>query len=232
MVGYYYKTGAEIYSILRFMKNSLNLPYIPSAGSIEVVKMYADKKYRFSFFLNERKEIVYLIEQLGDGTTNYSKEEKEMTKEEALKKIEDLKEYVEKCEEKEKEIPKMQTNCLRDVNQCEIKAGLCSNFNRYITFQHQDTNAIWAIMSIELAHLLYCREYLGVLDHLTWANWKVDFDKHTCEYKVYSYVQTSAFVDTSNIVPEFMWYFENKDDAQRICDYMNKYVAHVKKNMF
>jgi hypothetical protein len=37
--------------------------------------MYADKKYRFSFFLNERKEIVYLIEQLGDDTTDYSKEE-------------------------------------------------------------------------------------------------------------------------------------------------------------
>jgi hypothetical protein len=76
MVGYYYKTGAEIYSILRFMKNCLNLPYIPSASSIEVVKMYADKKYRFSFFLNERKEIVYLTEQLGDDTTDYSKEEK------------------------------------------------------------------------------------------------------------------------------------------------------------
>lgn len=155
-----------------------------------------------------------------------------MTKEEALKKIEELKEYVEKYEEKEKEIPRMQTNCLRDVNQCEIRAGLCSNFNRYITFQNQNTNAIWAIMSIELAHLLYAREYLGVLDHLTWANWKVNFDACAREYKVYSYTLVSAFVDTSNVVPEFMWYFDNKDDAQRVCNYMNRYVKDIKKNMF
>lgn len=153
-----------------------------------------------------------------------------MSKEDALNAIDELKKYVEKCEEQE--IPEMQANCLRDVNQCEIKAGLCSNFNRYITFQNRDTNAIWAIMSIELAHLLYAREYLGVLGHLTWANWKVDFDTCACEYKVYSYTLVSPFVDTSNIIPKFMWYFDNKDDAQRVCNYMNKYVKDVKKNMF
>lgn len=164
------------------------------------------------------------------GQTHKLKEEKTMTKEEALKKIEELKEYVEQCEEKE--IPKMQTNCLRDMNQCEIRAGLCSNFNRYITFQYQNTNTIWAIMSIELAHLLYAREYLGVLDHLTWANWKVDFDARACEYEVYSYTLVSVFVDTSIVVPEYMWYFDNKDDAQRVCNYMNRYVRDVKRNMY
>ena len=170
------------------------------------------------------------------GQTHKLKEANKMTKEEALKKIEELKEYVEKCEEneneKEKEIPEMQTNCLRDTNQCELKAGLCSTFNRYIAFQNRDVNAIWAIMSIELAHLLYAREYLGVLGHLTWTNWKVDFDTRACEYKVYSYTLTSTLVDTSSIVPKFMWYFDNKDDAQRVCNYMNKYVKDVKKNMF
>lgn len=152
----------------------------------------------------------------------------DMTKEEALKKIEELKAYVEQWDEKE--IPKMQTNCLRDINQCQIKAGACSNFNRYITFQNQDTNAIWAIMSIELAHLLYCREYLGV--ESLQADQDAD-DVYRLVYNVYSgcyKVNHYGCVDPCE--DEIMWFFKNYKDAQRVCDYMNKYVKDVKRNMY
>lgn len=164
-----------------------------------------------------------------------SKEEDEMdiskmTKEDALKAIDELKAYVEKCEEKEKEIPKMQTNCLRDINQCEIKAGACSNFNRYLTFTNQDTNNIWAILVIELAHLLYCREYLGVeplhADQDADDVYRLVYDVYSGCYKVNYYTCVDPCED------EIPWFFKDRKDAERTRDYMNRYVKDVKKMLY
>ena len=234
MVGYYYKTGAEIYSILRFMKNSLNLSYKPSASSIEVIKMYADKKYRFSFFLNERKEIVYLIEQLSDDRTDYSKEEKpmtNMTKEEALKKIEELKAFVEKLDE---EIPEMPSHGAYNIHIAvpDEQRHLHISWDR--SFENEESAGLYSILTFELAQLVYAREHLKVDgEKLLRARkhgdmvFKVIFDVADSWYEVVDVFGSQVINENDRI-----WCFTNVDDANKVRDYMNKYVAHVKKNMF
>lgn len=212
MVGYYYKTGAEIYSILKFMKNNLDLPYKPSASSIEVVKMYADKKYCFSFFLNERKEIIYLIEQLGDDTTDYFEEEKpmtNMTKEEALKKIEELKAFVEKLDE---EIPEM-----------PLDEGGVFQFNSI------DTCACYKSKAFELAHLMYAREHI-CLNSPYKCNYQLYFDVDDLEYDVIEYDGFYMSDGTMNSVNH--WLFPDEDSARKVANYMNNYVKDKVKELY
>lgn len=220
MVGYYYKTGDEIYSILKFMKDSLNLPYEPSAGSIEVVKMYVDKKYRFSFFLNERKEIVYLIEQLGDGTTDYSKEEKKMTKEEALKKIEELKTFVEKLDE---EIPEMPYDA-NNTNQIVVDGHV-------IIFKSLDTQECYTIKAFELAHLMYAREYLEFKYPYS-CKYILYFDStsNKLEYDVISFDERYSSEGIYKSIN--LWLFPDEDSARKVANYMNKYVKDKVKELY
>ena len=219
MVRHYYKTGAEIYSILRFMKNSLDLPYKPSASSIEVVKMYADKKYRFSFFLNERKEIVYLIEQLGDDMTDCSKEEKpmtNMTKEEALKKIEELKVFVEKLDE---EIPEMPYD-ENGTNQIVIGRHM-------ISFNSLDTRECYRIKAFELAHLMYAREHINHFGITNGPVWHLYFDTDYLDYRLIQPANVRRYSDFTN-----PWVFINRDDATKVCNYMNRYVKNKVKELY
>lgn len=229
MVGYYYKTGAEIYSILRFMKNSLNLPYKPSAGSIEVVKTYADKKYRFSFFLNVQKEIVYLIEQLGDDTTDYFKEEKKMTKEEALKKIEELKAFVEKLDE---EIPEMpyDENSTHRVCLAHPAYGAWENCDKF-QFKSLDTCECYRIKAFELAHLMYAREHLGFKTKY-FCHYRLYFDSDKLEYDVIEFDRHNNY--SSNGVFESInhWLFPDEDSARKVANYMNKYVKDKVKELY
>lgn len=229
MIGYYYKTGAEIYSILRFMKNSLNLPYKPSASSIEVVKMDADKKYRFSFFLNEQKEIVYLIEQLGDDTTDYFKEEKEMTKEEALTKIEELKAFVEKLDE---EIPKMPFNENDTRNLCLVLPAYGSwQDGGVFQFNSIDTCACYKIKAFELAHLMYAREHLKFKSCYS-CKYRLYFDSDKLEYDVIEFDHYNNY--SSNGIFESInhWLFPDEDSARKVANYMNKYVKDTVKEMY
>lgn len=220
MVGYYYKTGAEIYSILRFMKDSLNLPHEPSAGSIEVVKMYADKEYRFSFFLNERKEIVYLIEQLGDDTTDYFKEEKKMTKEEALKKIEALKAFVEKLDE---EIPEMPCD-ENGTNQIVVDRHV-------ISFKSLDTQEFYKIKAFELAHLMYAREHLGLKTRY-FCKYRLYFDSDKLQYDVIEFDRHNNYSSDGVFMSINHWLFPDEDSARKVANYMNKYVKDKVKELY
>lgn len=232
MVGYYYKTGDEIYSILKFMKDSLNLPYEPSAGSIEVVKMYVDKKYRFSFFLNERKKIVYLIEQLGDDMTDYFKEEKpmtNMTKEEALKKIEELKAFVEKLDE---EIPEMPCDENGTHRLCLVHPSYgawqeCGKFQ----FKSLDTRECYRIKAFELAHLMYAREYLKF--ELSYScDYRLYFDSDRLQYDVLKFESHNTYLSNGVFESINHWLFPDKDSARKVANYMNKYVKNKVKELY
>lgn len=229
MVGYYYKTGANIYSILRFMKNSLDLPYKPSAGSIEVIKMYADKRYRFSFFLNERKEIIYLIEQLGDDTTDYSKEEKKMTKEEALKKIEELKAFVEKLDE---EIPEMPCDENGTHRLCLMRPA-CGAWEVYDKFQFKslDTRECYRIKAFELAHLMYAREHLGFKTKY-FCYYRLYFDSDKLKYDVVEFDRYNNYSSDGIFESINHWLFPDEDSARKVANYMNKYVADKVKELY
>lgn len=150
-----------------------------------------------------------------------------MTKEQALEAIEKLKAYIEECDKKE--MPKMPITSSESAR-CEIKAGYGSIFNCYLDFKAQDTKNIWAILSIELGHLLYCREYLKVKDILVdedaYDVYRLMFDVHEGKYKVNHYGCVDPCED------EIQWFFENKDDADRVRDYMNKYVVGIKKAVY
>lgn len=176
------------------------------------------------------------------GQTHRLKEKKTMTKEEALKKIEELKEYVEKCEEKEQEIPEMHRGALPTGQPAIVCLWMkdkdmplwWKEVTEWMTFNEDDTFLTWGILSYELAQLMYCREYLKVdvkecLNAHRYGDgiFKLVYDITECKY-------VTVGVSRYQVLKErdYVWCFTNKDDANRVCDYMNKYVAHVKKNMF
>lgn len=173
-----------------------------------------------------------------------SKEEKkmEMTKEEALKAIDNLKAYVEKCEEKEKEIPKMHRGVLPKAQPTIVCPWMkdedmplwWKDVTKWMTFNEDDTVITWGILAYELAQLMYCREYLKVeVKECLNAHkdgepvFKLIYDITECKYVTVGVSRYQVLNER-----EYVWLFENKGDAQRVCDYMNKYVAHVKKNMY
>lgn len=150
-----------------------------------------------------------------------------MTKEQALEAIEKLKAYIEECDKKE--IPKMLITSSESAR-CEIKAGYGSIFSCYLDFKTQDSKNIWAILSIELAHLLYCREYLKVTDIRADEDaddvYRLMFSVHEGKYKVHHYGCVDPCED------EIPWFFTKRDDAERVQDYMNKHVSKIKKEMY
>ena len=176
-----------------------------------------------------------------------SKEEDEMdiskmTKEQALKAIEDLKKYVEKCEEKEKEIPRMHRGLLskaQPVINCpwmkgEDKPLWWRDITEVMTFNEDDTFLTWGILAYELAQLMYAREYLkvDVKDLLETCKYgyavsKLVYDITECKYVVVNVSRYQAINER-----DWVWCFTDKEDSEKVRDYMNKYVAHVKKQMF
>lgn len=165
-----------------------------------------------------------------------------MTKEEALKKIDELKAYVEKCEEKEKEIPMMYRGVLSESQpaiicpwmKSEVSPLWWKDITGWMTFNEDGTFLTWGILAYELAQLMYCREYLKVDgEKLLRARkhgdmvFKVIFDVTECRYEVID-VFNSQMINENDRV----WCFTDEQDALRVCDYLNKYVKDVKRNMY
>lgn len=165
-----------------------------------------------------------------------------MSKERALKAIDDLKEYVEKCEEKEKEIPRMYRGIgpqAQPAIVCPWKNGKdlplwWKDVTEWMTFNEDDTFLTWGILAYELAQLMYCREYLKAdINELLetykygYPVFKLVYDIAECKYVVVSVSRYQAIGER-----DYAWCFTDKNDAEKVRDYMNKYVAHVKKEMF
>lgn len=247
MVGYYYKTGTEIHEIVCFMEKKLKLSYIASPSSLKTGQTYGWKPYRFSFFLNAQNKFVYLIEPLANDETDYeqlakrcqSKEEKKMTKEEALKKIEELKAFVEKLDE---EIPKMKNvlDAMYKVETISIKNCQSDGIIAY-AFLSEDTRDCYMLKAFELAHLMYAREHLKLgatgediysttvtgtrIDYNTC--WKLYFDKNICEYQLSHHNSVECLVDSVD-----PWIFGDREDALKVANYMNKYVKDKVKELY
>ena len=176
-----------------------------------------------------------------------SKEDKKMdiskmTKEEALKAIEDLKEYVEKCEEKEKEIPRMHRSALPKAQPAIVCPWMkdedlplwWKDITECMTFNEDDTFLTWGILAYELAQLMYCREYLkvDVKEFLEackygYSIFKLVYDITECKYVIVNVSRYQALNER-----DYIWCFTNEDDVNRVRDYMNRYVAYIKRQMF
>lgn len=174
------------------------------------------------------------------GQTHKLKEEKKMTKEEALQKIEELKAYVEKCEEKE--IPMMNGGVIPKAQPAIICPWMrgkdlplwWKDVTDWMTFNEDDTFLTWGILSYELAQLMYAREYLKVdVKELLeackygYAVSKLVYDITKCKYVIVNISRYQAINER-----DYVWCFTDKEDAEKVRDYMNKYVAHVKRQMF
>ena len=236
MVGYYYKTGTEIHEIICFMEEKLKLSCVASPSSLKTGQTYGWKPYRFSFFLNERREIVYTIEPLSDDETDYeqlakrcqSKEEKKMTKEEALNKIEELKAFVEKLDSEIPEMPydENSTHRLCLVHPTSYDAWQeCGKFQ----FGSDGTRECYRIKAFELAHLMYAREHLGldVIGGEYDASWVLYFDKNLGKYQLSRMTSVMGRMDCTS-----PYTCGNKEDALKIMQYMNKYVKDKIKELY
>lgn len=172
------------------------------------------------------------------------KEDNKMTKDEALKKIEELKEYVEKCEEKEKEkeIPMMQRGYLLKAQSsiiCPWKKGgdmplWWKDVIEWMTFNEDDTFLTWGVLAYELAQLMYAREYLKVdvkklleACKYGYSVFKLVYDITECKYVIVKVARYQAINER-----DYVWCFTDKEDSEKVRDYMNKYVTHVKRQMF
>lgn len=158
----------------------------------------------------------------------------EMTKEEALKAIDNLKEYVEKCEEKEKEIPEMHRGVLPKAQPTIVCPWMkdedmplwWKDITEWMTFNEDGTFLTWGILAYELAQLMYCREYLKVdVNELPVS--KLIYDITERKYVIVNIPRYQSVNER-----DYVWCFDNKEDAQRVCDYMNKYVKDVMRNMY
>lgn len=193
--------------------------------------------FRYGQYMEDKKLLENKYMQADE-----SKEDKEMTKEEALKKIEELKEYVEKCEEKEKEIPRMHRDLLskaQPVIICPWTKGENTplwwrDITEVMTFNEDDTFLTWGILAYELAQLMYCREYLKVdVKELLeaykygYAVIKLVYDITECKYVIVNVSRYQVINER-----DWVWCFTDKEDAEKVRDYMNKYVAYIKRQMF
>lgn len=162
------------------------------------------------------------------------KEEKKMTKDEALRRIEELKEYVEKCEEKEKEIPEMPRHDFYNIRLVVPDKPRNTHISWDGSFENQESADLYGISAFELANLIYAREYLKVdVKELVeackygYAVSKLVYDITECKYVDVNVSHYQAVNER-----DYVWCFTDKEDSEKVRDYMNKYVAHVKKNMF
>lgn len=159
-----------------------------------------------------------------------------MTKEQALRKIEELKEYVEKCEEEEKEIPEMPHRGDYNIHMLVHETSRNLHLICDRSFENPESADLYNILAFELANLIYARDYLGIknvdtanLSKTIWHVWFCPDDK------MYRWTRYRASFITSDIISDgafTVWFFEKEDDANRVRDYMNKYVKDIKKNMY
>lgn len=239
MITTMHKTGGEIFDALQLVRAELGVEYRKGPNSLGTGDTYRDKSYSFSWFISKKGEFIYIIKDLD---TDKKKEEKTMTKEEALKKIEELKEFVEKCEENEKEIPKMNRAPLPDEQAaivCPWKRGYSKplwfdDVTSWLTFTREDTRISWGIFAYELAQLMYAREYLKINDEAiiearkyAYCIFKVIYCVADASYEVASISASQSINENSRV-----WCFAEEEDAKKVRDYLNKYVAHVKKEMY
>ena len=158
-----------------------------------------------------------------------------MTKEEALKKIEELKEYVKKCEEEEKEIPEMPQHGNYNVH-IAVPDELHYPYSSWErSFENEESSDLYSILSFELANLIYVRNRLGVKNisiteslSNVWYIWFSPIDKL---YHWSCYLSTLLLPHMRSNGVFNIWCFTNEDDANRVRDYMNKYVKDFKRNM-
>lgn len=168
-----------------------------------------------------------------------SKEENEMdvskmTKEQALRAIDDLKKYVEKCEEKEKEIPKMPRRGDYNIHIAVPNEPHNRHSSWERSFENEESANLYGILSFELANLIYVREYLGVKNKDIWEARRkastvfcVSYLPGENEYCIIE-IQPIMALRTH----ELIWCFTDNLEAQRVCDYMNRYVKDIKRQMF
>lgn len=152
-----------------------------------------------------------------------------MTKEEALKKIEELKAFIEECD---KEIPKMPDDDYSPSRLCFVYPtpyGAWQECGRF-QFGSIDTRLCYRIKAFELAHLMYARESisLNAFEGPSDAEYVVYFDKSQCKYLLSS-CRGCRKPLVSMADP---WSFSNKDDADKVCNYMNKYVKYKVKELY
>lgn len=155
-----------------------------------------------------------------------------MTKEEALKKIEELKAFVEKLDE---EIPEMPCDENSTHRAClfKVNPAIYGAWEECGTFQFNSiaTCGCYKIKAFELAHLMYAREHLGFK---TWyfCNYRLYFDSDKLEYNVIEFDRHSNY--SSNGVFESInhWLFPDEDSARKVANYMNKYVADKVKELY
>lgn len=183
-------------------------------------------------------ECTYGIRECTVKDFNIKEEEKmdalKMSKEDALKAIDNLKKYVEKCEEKEKEIPEMPRHGNYNVH------IMMSNKPHYPynswerSFENEKSSDLYCILSFELANLIYVRNYLGVKNEDIWAArtkaltvFCVGYHPGENEYGIIEIQPLMALRPH-----ELIWCFTDNLEAQRVCDYMNRYVKDIKRQMF
>ena len=150
-----------------------------------------------------------------------------MTKEEALKKIEELKAFIEECD---KEIPKMPDDDYSPSRLCLVYPTYsawqeCGRFQ----FHSDDTRECYRIKAYELAHLMYARESINVIAFAGPydARWCVYFDKSCCMYQCTPWKSNLAIASMSN-----PWTFQNEENALKVTNYMNKYVKDKVKELY
>lgn len=160
------------------------------------------------------------------------KEEKKMTKEEALKKIDELKEFVEECDKKEKEIPEMSYDINSTHRLCLVHPSYgawqeCGKFQ----FKSLDTRECYRIKAFELAHLMYAREHLEIKTEYICKH-MLCFNSDKLEYDVREFDRSNFYL--SNGVFEVInhWLFPDEDSARKVANYMNKYVKDTVKEMY
>ena len=161
-----------------------------------------------------------------------------MTKEEALQKIEELKKYVEKCEEeeKEKEIPEMPHRGDYNVHMLVHETSRNLHLICDRSFENPESADLYNILAFELANLIYARDYLGIKNvDITESLLNVWYIWFSPTDKLYHW----ACFPSTLLLPHMrlnkaftIWCFTDEKDAIRVCDYLNKYVKDIKKNMY
>ena len=159
-----------------------------------------------------------------------------MTKEEALQKIEELKGYVEKCEEEEKEIPEMPSRGDYNVHIVVPDEPHYPYSSWERSFENEESNDLYCILSFELANLIYARDYLGIKNvDITESLLNVWYIWFSPTDKLYHW----ACFPSTLLLPHMrlnkaftIWCFTDEKDAIRVCDYLNKYVKDIKKNIY
>lgn len=155
------------------------------------------------------------------------KEEKKMTREEVLKNIEELKAFV---EDLDNEIPEMKIETYSKET-CMLVESHYGSFNSCYDFQFktEDTKGCYMLKAFELAHLMYAREHVNLKAPYE-CTYQLYFDVNDLKYEVLS--GDSFFMSDGILNSMNYWFFPDKDAAEKVCGYMNRYVADKVKEMY